>query len=258
VYGICHLSIVSCRKEPANRSELVTQLLFGEHFTVLEQDKEWSRIQNESDSYECWINNKQFLPIGVNTFNRLCSHPRFLSTELVQVLGMQNGSALPILLGSTLPLFKDGICLVEEFQWNYEGQSIRSTIPVKREALVETAMLYLHAPYLWGGRSPFGIDCSGFTQLVYKLNGKQLKRDAYEQASEGKLLSFVEEAHAGDLAFFDNEEGKIIHTGIILDDNRIIHASGKVRVDAFDHHGIYNATTKTYSHNLRMIRNMMD
>ncbi len=126
-----------------------------------------------------------------------------------------------------------------------------------RAALIENAYLYLHAPYLWGGKSPFGIDCSGFTQMVFKLNGKLLKRDAYQQAEEGETLSFLEEAEEGDLAFFDNEDGKIIHVGIVLRDFKIIHASGKVRIDSLDHEGIFNSETQKYSHRLRLIKRVI-
>jgi cell wall-associated NlpC family hydrolase len=115
----------------------------------------------------------------------------------------------------------------------------------------------LNSPYLWGGKSPFGIDCSGFTQMVYKLCGIKILRDAKQQAQQGSALSFIEEAVPGDLAFFDNEEGKIIHVGIVLKNNKIIHASGCVRIDTLDHQGIYNASAKTYTHNLRVIKNIL-
>ena len=118
--------------------------------------------------------------------------------------------------------------------------------------------MYLNAPYLWGGKTPFGIDCSGFTQMVYKLNGFALPRDAYQQAEIGETLSFVEEAEPGDLAFFDDDEGNIIHVGMVLEQGTIIHASGKVRIDALDHQGIYNKELKNYSHKLRLIKKIID
>ena len=113
--------------------------------------------------------------------------------------------------------------------------------------------MYLNTPYLWGGKTPFGIDCSGFSQMVYKLNGYNLLRDAYQQATQGEILSFIEESEAGDLAFFDNEEGKITHVGIIMNDNYIIHAHGKVRIDRLDHFGIMNIDTMRHTHKLRII-----
>jgi len=120
--------------------------------------------------------------------------------------------------------------------------------------LVRTAYKFLNAPFLWGGRTPFGVDCSGFTQMVYKINGYQLFRDAHQQASQGEVLSFIEECEPGDLAFFDNEEGEIIHTGILTDRKRIIHASGKVRMDVIDQEGIFNLELKRYTHRLRIIK----
>ncbi|MFI5149954.1 MAG: NlpC/P60 family protein [Bacteroidia bacterium] len=257
MYGICHLSLVPCRKEPSDRSEMVTQLLFGEHFTILETAEKWSRIRIAFDEYECWIDNKQFLPLKINSYNTLQTANPIYSTELVHFLSAPDGSALPILLGSTLPGFSTNKCFIENKEWGYEGQSLVSGTRTERSRLIETALLYLGAPYLWGGRSPFGIDCSGFTQMVFKLNSKKILRDAWQQSEQGQLLSFPEEAEAGDLAFFDNSEGKIIHTGIILSSNRIIHASGQVRIDRFDHQGIFNTGTGKYSHNLRMLRKLV-
>ena len=118
-------------------------------------------------------------------------------------------------------------------------------------------MLFLNSPYLWGGRTPFGIDCSGFTQMVYRLCGHHILRDAKEQANQGEVLSFIEESEAGDLAFFDNEEGNIIHVGIIMNDYQIIHAHGKIRIDTLDHSGIYNVDLQTHTHKLRVIKKII-
>ena len=123
--------------------------------------------------------------------------------------------------------------------------------------MADSAYTFINAPYLWGGRSPLGIDCSGFTQVVYKLAGQKLQRDAYQQADQGITLGFIEEAEAGDLAFFDNDEGKIIHVGILLGQGKIIHASGKVRIDRIDHQGIFNEETGKYSHKLRIIKRIL-
>ena len=123
--------------------------------------------------------------------------------------------------------------------------------------LIQKAYQFLNTPYLWGGKTPFGIDCSGFTQLVYKICGHSLLRDAKDQATQGEVLSFIEESEPGDLAFFDNEEGNIVHVGIIMNDYNIIHAHGKVRIDTLDHSGIYNVDTKTHTHKLRVIKKII-
>jgi cell wall-associated NlpC family hydrolase len=139
--------------------------------------------------------------------------------------------------------------------FTFEGNQIEKQQP--KVNILQTAFLYLNAPYLWGGKTPFGIDCSGFTQMVYKLNGYNLFRDASQQALQGEALSFIEESEAGDLAFFDNEDGKIIHVGIMMDNNYIIHASGKVRIDRLDHLGIYNAEINKHTHKLRIIKKIV-
>lgn len=259
MFGICNQSIVPCRKEPAHRSEMVTQLLFGEHFTVLEETEEWARIKTAFDAYECWISNKQYSPLKPETFEEL-DKPQPLSSEPVQLIQeTSSGTFFPIVIGSTLPFLKGKKLALENKQYEFAGeQKTPEEKKINRKNIVETARIFLNSPYLWGGRSPFGIDCSGFTQMVYKLNGMKLLRDAYQQATLGLSLSFVEEAQAGDLAFFDNEEGKIIHVGIVLDDNKIIHASGHVRIDKLDHYGIFNVDTKKYSHHLRVIKKVLD
>ncbi|MDQ3046120.1 MAG: C40 family peptidase [Bacteroidota bacterium] len=258
MFGICNLSIIPCRKEPSDRSEMVTQLLFGDFFEVLETQGNWCHIRNHFDKYECWIDKKQFLPIAKHTFEILASTEIFCTNELIQVMtDNHSGNLFPVLIGSSLPAFDNGECVVENHSYNYEGAFVNGELPFSKSGLIETAMLYLNAPYLWGGRGPFGIDCSGFTQIVYKLNGLQIKRDAYQQAEQGETLSFVEEAEAGDLAFFDNDEGKIVHVGIVLENNKIIHASGKVRIDGFDHQGIYNNEKRDYSHRLRLLKRVI-
>lgn len=258
MYGICNLSVVPCRAEPSDRSEIVTQLLFGDYFEVLDRQGNWVRIRIAYDSYECWIDKKQYFPIQQHTFDILHTTAMYYCNELVQVIRDNKTSLLfPILIGSALPNFDSGECAVENRTYTYEGEYTNGTSPVSKTAILETAMMYLNAPYLWGGKTPFGIDCSGLVQTVYKLHGVKLKRDAFQQAEQGELLSFVEEAEPGDLAFFDNDEGRIVHVGIVMENNRIIHASGKVRIDGFDHQGIFNSDMQTYSHRLRLLKRII-
>lgn len=244
-YGICNLSIVPLRSESADTSELVSQVLYGDAFKVLESRKKWSKIRLAFDRYEGWIDNKQFVFIEENIYTSITSMTPKLSGDLVNFITTQNKQLLSICLGSDL----NGSAYLKH---HFEGPLLAEKFP--KSNLVETAMLYLNAPYLWGGKTPFGIDCSGFTQMVYKLNGYALKRDASQQATQGEALSFIEESEPGDLAFFDNAEGNIIHVGIIMQDNYIIHAHGKVRIDRLDHTGIFNVETRTHTHKLRVIK----
>ena len=242
------------RLEPDDRSEMTTQILFGETFTILEEQEKWYRILTANDQYECWIGKKQMLSLSESSF-RLLSNIQFpLVSDLIDLVKEPNGGSFPVVIGSQLPNYSNGKLLLENKEFFFDGNCyIPDTIP-DRNKLLETAFMFINAPYLWGGRSPFGIDCSGYSQITYHMNGIQLPRDAKDQALLGRSLSFVEESQPGDLAFFDNEEGKIIHVGIILSNNRIIHASGNVRIDFLDHQGIFHSSLKIYTHHLRVIR----
>lgn len=257
-YGICLLSVVPGKKEASNTSEMVTQLLFGEHYSVLETNEGWLKIKGGYDNYECWINLKQHSKISETTFNLIQKQTPVCSKELVQVISNKHTNTnFPISIGATLPFYKDKTLNFEAFSFGFDGPVSDSKQKRTAQNIISTAYLLINAPYLWGGKSPFGIDCSGFTQLVYKLNGYKLPRDASQQVELGTPLSFVEEAEAGDLAFFDNEEGNIVHVGILLSNEQIIHASSSVRIDKFDHYGIFSSDTKKYSHTLRVIKKIL-
>jgi cell wall-associated NlpC family hydrolase len=158
------------------------------------------------------------------------------------------------LAGSSIPHTVDGLFYLAENSYKLEGYSIDPNTVEFDLGISKAAMFYLDAPYLWGGRSVFGIDCSGFTQMVFKQFGIRLKRDAWQQAEQGELLGFLQESRAGDLAFFDNEDGRITHVGIMLNNQQIIHASGKVRIDSIDAQGIYNTELNRYTHKLRILK----
>ncbi|MCK7590881.1 C40 family peptidase [Subsaxibacter sp. CAU 1640] len=247
-YGICSLSIVPLRLDPADTSEMVSQVLYGEFFKVLEQRKSWSKIRLAYDKYEGWIDNKQYVIISEEDYCTLDDSILKLSTDLVEFVQDENDRLHTIPLGSTL----NGLDILKH---QHDGNFVEGTKP--KYNLLETAFNYLNAPYLWGGKTPFGIDCSGLTQMVYKLNGYKLLRDASQQATQGSALSFIEESEPGDLAFFDNDEGKIVHVGIIMEDNHIIHAHGKVRIDRLDHTGIYNNDKRQHTHKLRVIKKII-
>jgi hypothetical protein len=247
-YGICNLGIVPIRLEPSDTSEMVTQALYGDFFKVLEQRKKWSRIRFAFDNYEGWIDNKQYLEIEESNYDDLQSADINLSKDLIEFVSDDLNNLYPIPVGSNL----NGLQLLNH---KFDGSTLTSNSD--KENIISTSFLYLNAPYFWGGKTPFGIDCSGFTQMVYKLNGYNLLRDASEQATQGEALSFIEESEPGDLAFFDNNEGHITHVGIIMEDNYIIHAHGKVRIDRLDHSGIYNKERNMHTHKLRVIKKIV-
>ena len=257
-YGICLLSVVSCRKEASNTSELVTQLLFGETYEVVEETEEWFKIVTNYESYVCWLNKKQHFALSESTFEKIQKTKINCNGDLVQIIKNKKlNTNIPITIGASLPLLKEHDMQVDDHHFSFDGTAIDASIKNNAQKITQTAYLFLNSPYLWGGKSPFGIDCSGFTQLVYKLNGHKLPRDASQQVELGQALSFVEESEAGDLAFFDNEEGNITHVGILLDNQNIIHASGQVRIDKFDHYGIFHSDRKKYSHHLRVIKRIL-
>jgi hypothetical protein len=248
-YGICHLSVVPVRSSPEEISEMTTQLLFGEHFKILECRKNWSRIKTIVDKCEGWILNTQLAFIPADEFNILQQNkePKYVA-DLISFVEDHQKILTPILLGSSLP---DTPSLPAKF----EGTILSKLQP--KEKLIKTSILYLNSPELKGGRTPFGIDSAGFTQMVYKINGYVLLRTAENQSTQGTSLSFVEESEAGDLAFFDNSSGIIDHVGIIMDNNYVIHVNGKVRIDRLDHTGIFNNDLRTYTHQLRVIKKMI-
>ncbi len=253
MFAICNLAIVPLRLEPTDVSEMVTQVLFGEHFIIIEQTSKWSRIELIFDKYQGWIDNKQFQTITEEEYLSLNKSTPIYSGDLIDFISSPSHSLLPIPLGSSLNHLTQPKINIQQFEFdgnNIQGQKSKTN-------LLETAFMYLNAPYLWGGKTPFGIDCSGFTQMVYKLNGYSIPRDASQQALIGEALSFIEESEVGDLAFFDNDEGNIVHVGIIMENNYIIHAHGKVRIDRLDHLGIYNVDTGRHTHKLRVIKKII-
>lgn len=219
-FGICHLNGIAIRKDPSDHSEMVSQLLFGETFHVLQEEAEWIKIHMDFDFYEGWVLTKQVIALSEETYNRVSLKNQYFSDEMVTFINDKNEYPQILTLGATLPEFKNGQFSLGGHHYDFDGDVINGQ--QTKIKLVHTAYKFLNAPFLWGGRTPFGVDCSGFTQMVYKMNGHQLFRDAHQQASQGEVLSFIEECEPGDLAFFDNEEGEIIHTGIVLDRKSVV------------------------------------
>lgn len=234
--AIAQVSVVPVRSDKSDKAEMVTQILYGESATILEVQANWTKIKMHFDDYEGWVDTKQ-LKIVSDEF--LEQRKVTLVAQPYEVVTTDSGTML-LSLGAEV-----------------ESDKVLDGTETKREALGMVARQFENVPYLWGGRSFFGIDCSGFTQLVYKVNGVSIPRDAYQQAEQGVVLDFIEEAQLGDLAFFENEEGHIHHVGIMLEDNKIIHAHGKVRIDVLDSIGIFNQEQNKHTHKLRFIKTLL-
>lgn len=248
-YGICPLSLVPVYESPDAASAMLTQLLYGEAYKLLEARKKWGRIRTEWDGTEGWIRADQHFEIGEAQYKALDNdRGAGCASDLVDHTTAEGGLLQPILLGS-----ETGHAPLLEHR--FEG----SVFPRESDKaqLVPTALLYLNSPERAGGRSPFGIDAGGLAQMVYKCCGVRLSRTPDQQASQGEALSFIEESTPGDLAFFDGPDGSINHVGIIMQDNYIIHAFGKVRIDRLDHSGIFNNDLRLYTHPLRVIKKIL-
>ncbi|MES2371240.1 MAG: C40 family peptidase [Bacteroidota bacterium] len=250
-FVICMVPAAPMRKEDAHRSEMVSQLLFGEIAEVLEETKVFTKLRCLYDGYEGWCQSSQLSGIEASQVN---TNGKELTNNWVTPIEF-NGNTMQLSLGSSLGLLQNGKASVDKYSFSYAGKTWNPVEAViTEEALTQRAFQYLNTPYLWGGRSVFGIDCSGFVQQVYHFFNQPLLRDAYLQAGEGEVVGFLQETKCGDLAFFDNEEGRITHVGMLLNADTIIHSSGKVRVDKIDNMGIINSDTGERTHKLRIIK----
>ncbi|MFD2786446.1 C40 family peptidase [Hymenobacter rubripertinctus] len=263
-HGICALSAVPVRAEPSDKAEIVTQLIFGECYSILLMQGNWVQVRLAADQYVGWMDGKQHLPVTPDYLRQWQAedHPRTL--DVVQMVS-DDATKMPVTLGTRLPFF-DGMTLrLGDKTYFYNGAATnprnghgpQGAVEGRRRLLQKMALMYLKAPYLWGGKTLFGIDCSGLVQQLYGLVGVQLPRDAHQQIQVGQPVHFVAQTRPGDLAFFDNAEGRIVHVGLLLDDQQILHASGEVRIDPLDHNGIFRRDQQKYSHKLRLIKRIL-
>ncbi len=245
-YGICALSLLPLREAGQHTSPLVSEVLYGEIFTILTPQKYWSKVRL-LDKTEGWLENSQFQEINLETFTKLAKVKAKISIDLVEFICKEAQILFPVPIGSAVQH--------SAFLGHTFDGAVSNGTPTKKN-IREMASMFLNSPFRQGGKSPFGIDAAGFVQIVYALCGIPLPRTTVAQASVGEVMSFIEESETGDLAFFDNKEGEIIHVGIILENNHIIHAHGKVRIDRIDQSGIYNAELRTHTYKLRLLKSI--
>ncbi len=256
--GICTLPMVPVREKPSDPSQMINQILFGDTVHIKDRFKSWLFIETAHDNYAGWVDEKQIVFPPMAFIEKAEKEvPVFLAEKYVEAQD-KNNNRLSLVMGSRLPRFDGENFYMGETAFKLPKGVLLYQGRKNAQELVETAKNYLGSPYLWGGRSFFGIDCSGFTQIVYRMCGYSLPRDSSQQAEHGNLVGFIEESKPADLAFFENEEGRIVHVGILLNNHQIIHSSGQVRIDTLDHEGIFNESLKKYTHKLRFIRRIIE
>lgn len=255
-YGICELSVVPVRKQPSDKSEMINQLLFGDAVIIQESQGNWLLISTSHDNYEGWIDNKQISIIPKEEYISYGKSQLHYVSANCALAYDDDGLQKQLVIGSKIAGYSNGKFNVCGNKYSIDDNSV---VPpgTMVKSIINTGYKFIGSPYMWGGRSPMGIDCSGFVQVVYGMHGISLPRDAYLQAEIGTTVDFINESQPGDLAYFDNEEESIIHVGIIINENRILHASGEVRIDSIDHQGIYNESVRKYTHKLRIIKRVI-
>lgn len=261
MYGIANLSVISMRAEPSHRAELVSQLLFGDAYHVLETTPEWLQVETYDCNYVGWIDRRLHNPCSNKELHEYLSAPKWVVRDILTYIeSVGNSVRFPIFIGSSFPFPHDGVIALggSTFKVDFPCEDSSAPQPDLRARLLQFATQYIQSPYLWGGRTPAGIDCSGFAQIVYKSIGIAIPRDASQQVSCGTTVDFVEEAQVGDLAFFENDNGNITHVGIVCAPGEILHASAKVRIDTLDSTGIFCREEGRYTHRLRIIKRLID
>jgi len=262
-FGVTHVAQISMHLEPAHQTELVSQLLFGEPYKVIDEQHNWLKIKTVDCDYEGWIDNGLYNPLHEEDVENYLQAEKYIVKDyLFFIREFETGAVFPVFIGSSFPYPQNDMLILGNavFTLNLpEEKEVpkHNQLAEKQLAILQYASTYLRAPYLWGGRTPLGIDCSGFVQSVFKSINYTLPRDASQQALLGGFVDFFSQAEVGDVVFFDNEEKQINHTGIICGKGQIIHASGYVRIDKIDQTGIYNAEIEKYTHQLRIIKRLL-
>ena len=256
--GIVLHSVVPVRSEANEGSEQLTQLLFAETVDILEEKPRWIRIKNDADGQIGWVDFKMLTKLSDSESDLVAKADKSarVMMPMAYAVSENNGQTIPLTAGTCLPNYKDGRFEVLGVGFRIDPSMVADkSLEMTTEKIMEVVRFFLNVPYLWGGKSALGMDCSGFTQIIHSLFGHQLLRNASEQVTQGMPVKSLKNAQTGDLAFFDHEDGKISHVGLILDSERIIHCSGRVKVEKLDEIGIFSIEQGgTYTHHLVSIR----
>ena len=257
IKGICRLGMVPVRADSNDQAEMLSQLIFGDNYSVnnFSKDGKWINITIEFDQYEGWIDTKQHTEISEDYFDHINNTEFKISTDITSTI-LYKKRLIQIVSGSILPISSYELFEVNE-QFAFNGASKNIGDRQGFDFMKQIIKNYMNAPYLWGGKTPFGTDCSGFIQQIFKLCGYKLKRDASQQYEQGTIVASLTDARPGDLAFFKNEKNRISHVGVIMEDQHFIHASGYVRRDKLDENGIFNEELSTYTHILVAIKRIL-
>lgn len=252
-YVIANATVVPVRENPSEGAEQLTQLLFAEPCEVLDRLPRWTKIRSTLDGQEGWVDFKMVSPAS----SLIASSPHRLEAVVAAPMAaatpMDGGADLLLTLGTPLPNYSHGTFEVLGQQYLIDPTCVNNTTQLLNSDLSRAELLnnvcaiaqtLLNAPYLWGGKNAMGMDCSGFTQVVYATQGINLLRNAREQMTQGELVPSLAEAQPGDLAFFDHADRdpkatNISHVGLLLDNKTIIHCSGCVHIDTIDEQGIH-------------------
>ncbi len=269
--GIALYSIIPLRVNPEEEAEQETQMIFAQTCEICEVSDKWTRIRLDDDGEEGWVDTKMLTILSDKEWEDIRHQTSDMQAARVKMpmayaVSENNGQTIPLTAGTRLPNYKDGEFSILGVTFRIDPQMVaEQPMAMTEENVLNTVRFFINTPYLWGGKNALGIDCSGFSQTIYSLFGIRLNRMARQQILQGKEVASLDEAQCGDLAFFDHadveaegqkgrEAERIIHVGILLDKERIIHASGRVKVEKIDKHGIYSAELGRYTHHLAAIR----